>query len=115
MALAPTVYTDCRRGPHAHVKVWLVNTGWIGEVRSREADRHRLHPGHHPGRADRKAGRRRDAADPNFGLHVPRSCPDVPSEVLDPRSTWKDREAYDQTARKLAGMLRRTSPSTPTR
>jgi len=40
-----------------------------------------------------------------FGLRVPESCPDVPPEVLDPRSTWKDPAAYDGTARKLAGMF----------
>jgi phosphoenolpyruvate carboxykinase (ATP) len=43
--------------------------------------------------------------DPVFGLRVPGSCPGVPPEVLDPRSTWKDREAYDRTARRLAGMF----------
>ena len=40
--------------------------------------------------------------DPVFGLHVPQSCPNVPSEVLNPRSTWEDEEAYDRTAAKLA-------------
>ena len=40
-----------------------------------------------------------------FGLRVPASCPDVPPEVLDPRSTWKDHAEYDRTARKLAGMF----------
>ena len=41
--------------------------------------------------------------DPNFGLMVPQSCPDVPSEVLDPRGTWSDKDAYDETARELTG------------
>ena len=43
--------------------------------------------------------------DPNFGLEVPTECPGVPSEVLDPRSTWADKEAYDAQARKLAHMF----------
>ena len=43
--------------------------------------------------------------DPFFGLRVPVSCPDVPSEVLEPRSTWENGKAYDETARKLAGMF----------
>jgi phosphoenolpyruvate carboxykinase (ATP) len=43
--------------------------------------------------------------DPIFGLRVPGSCPGVPSEILDPRSTWKDRAAYDRTAGMLAGMF----------
>ena len=37
-----------------------------------------------------------------FGLEVPSKCPGVPSEVLDPRNTWKDKEAYDRQAQKLA-------------
>jgi len=40
--------------------------------------------------------------DPNFGLHVPQSCPGVPAEVLTPRNTWADKETYDSTARELA-------------
>ena len=37
----------------------------------------------------------------NFGLLVPESCPEVPNEVLDPRGTWSDKKAYDETAREL--------------
>ncbi len=40
--------------------------------------------------------------DPNFGLLVPKACPDVPAEVLDPKTTWSDKAAYDQTAREVA-------------
>jgi phosphoenolpyruvate carboxykinase (ATP) len=42
---------------------------------------------------------------PVFGIGIPRSCPGVPSEVLDPRSTWPNPAAYDAQARKLAGMF----------
>jgi phosphoenolpyruvate carboxykinase (ATP) len=45
-------------------------------------------------------------ADPVFGLHVPESCPNVPPEVLDPRSTWDDKDAYDGAAANLARMFR---------
>ncbi|MDQ3257943.1 MAG: phosphoenolpyruvate carboxykinase (ATP), partial [Acidobacteriota bacterium] len=41
-------------------------------------------------------------ADPIFGVGVPVSCPEVPVEVLSPRNTWKDPEAYDRKARELA-------------
>ena len=41
--------------------------------------------------------------DPNFGLLVPETCPDVPAEVLQPRNTWQDKNAYDSTAGDLRG------------
>ena len=44
--------------------------------------------------------------DPVFGLGVPESVPGVPTEVLDPRATWRDPAAYDAMAQKLAGMFR---------
>jgi phosphoenolpyruvate carboxykinase (ATP) len=43
--------------------------------------------------------------DERFGLAVPATCPDVPSEFLQPRNTWQDRDAYDRAAAKLARMF----------
>ena len=43
--------------------------------------------------------------DGRFGFEVPTSCPGVPSDVLQPRSTWSDGAAYDATADKLASMF----------
>ena len=40
-----------------------------------------------------------------FNLDVPTTCPDVPSEVLNPRNTWSDKNGYDQSAKKLAQMF----------
>ncbi|MCW5874190.1 MAG: hypothetical protein KIS88_06040 [Anaerolineales bacterium] len=40
--------------------------------------------------------------DPIFGLAIPTSAPEVPSEVLNPRDTWADKAAYDTQAAKLA-------------
>ena len=42
------------------------------------------------------------AQEGHFGLYVPESCPEVPSDVLDPRSTWSDKKGYDETARDVA-------------
>jgi phosphoenolpyruvate carboxykinase (ATP) len=44
--------------------------------------------------------------DPVFGIEVPTSVPDVPSDLLTPRRTWSDPAAYDEQARKLVRMFR---------
>jgi phosphoenolpyruvate carboxykinase (ATP) len=43
--------------------------------------------------------------DPVFGFEVPLEVPGVPAELLDPRATWADPEAYDRQARKLAHLF----------
>lgn len=43
--------------------------------------------------------------DPVFGLEIPFQCPGVPPEILLPRRTWSDLDAYDQKARELAAMF----------
>ena len=44
--------------------------------------------------------------DPVFGFEIPREVPGVESGLLDPRSTWRDSEAYDRKAAELAAMFR---------
>jgi phosphoenolpyruvate carboxykinase (ATP) len=39
---------------------------------------------------------------PVFNLSIPKECKDVPAEILNPRSTWADKNAYDSTLNKLA-------------
>lgn len=88
-------------------KVWLVNTGWSGGgygVGSRMKLAHT--------RAMVNAAIAGDlegaefVTDEVFGLDVPTAVPGVPSEVLSPRSTWADGEAYDASATKLAEMFK---------
>ena len=40
-----------------------------------------------------------------FNLDIPTECPNVPSEILDPKNTWVDKDSYDMSARKLAQMF----------
>jgi phosphoenolpyruvate carboxykinase (ATP) len=40
--------------------------------------------------------------DPVFGFEVPTECADVPAPVLDPASSWHDRDVYMQKYRQLA-------------
>ena len=44
-------------------------------------------------------------AEPCFGLNVVTECPNVPSDILTPRSTWSDPAKYDETAAKLADLF----------
>ena len=42
---------------------------------------------------------------PIFNMDIPKSCPSVDSNLLDPKSTWADKQAYDKQANKLAAMF----------
>ncbi|HMU72542.1 MAG TPA: phosphoenolpyruvate carboxykinase (ATP), partial [Ferruginibacter sp.] len=42
---------------------------------------------------------------PVFGMIMPTSCPVVPSEILNPRNTWTDKDGYDAMAKNLAGQF----------
>jgi phosphoenolpyruvate carboxykinase (ATP) len=81
---------------------WLVNTGWSGGAygvgrRMPIAHTRALLRAALDGRLSAAPVRK----DSNFGLLVPEVCPEVPSEFLDPRGTWSDKRAYDETARQL--------------
>jgi phosphoenolpyruvate carboxykinase (ATP) len=88
-------------------EVWLVNTGWTGGpfgVGSRMKLAHTRAMVHALLRGD--LANTATETDPVFGLAVPQTIPNVPRDVLRPRSTWADPAAYDAQARKLAGMFR---------
>jgi phosphoenolpyruvate carboxykinase (ATP) len=40
--------------------------------------------------------------DPVFGLRMPVSCPGVPSEILNPKNMWSDKQKYDARATELS-------------
>ncbi len=88
-------------------RAWLVNTGWTGGPHGVGS---RIKLGETRAIIDAIHGESLDSAptveDPIFGLHVPTSCPGVPSRKLIPRNTWTDPDAYDRTARKLAAQFR---------
>jgi phosphoenolpyruvate carboxykinase (ATP) len=86
--------------------VWLVNTGWTGGAFG-TGSRMSLPYTRAMVRAilDGTLAKVPSNPDPVFGVHVPESCPDVPSEILQPKNTWADKDAYDAQARKLAGMF----------
>jgi phosphoenolpyruvate carboxykinase (ATP) len=88
------------------VKAWLVNTGWTGGP---YGTGERMNIDHTRSMVRAALSGALDdvptATDPIFGVEVPTSCPDVPSEVLSPRATWADPDAYDRQAAALARMF----------
>ena len=105
----PVVYARllAKRLDEHGAKVWLVNTGWTGGMYG-EGERM-------PIQATRALLRAAISGelegveyrtDELFGFEVPVEVPDVDSKLLDPRSTWRDPEAYDAKADELAAMFR---------
>ena len=109
MALHPSVYAELLKENIAKHKVdcWLVNTGWSGGgygvgSRMKIAYSRALINAAIDGTL--KAGE--FEKEPYFGLMIPKSCPGVPVEVLNPRNVWVDKAAYDATARNLVERFR---------
>lgn len=108
MPMHPTVYAELlaeKMDKHGS-DVWLVNTGWTGG------------PHGEGSRMDLKYTRRmlnaaidgelKNASfttEPVFGLNIPNKVEGVPDEVLFPRETWADKNAYDAKAKELAQMF----------
>jgi len=106
--LHPGVYADMlgKKMDENNVNVWLVNTGWSGGpygVGSRMKLRYT--------RAMITAALNGELDDvectthPVFGIEMPNSCPNVPTELLHPRNTWEDPSAYDAKANHLANLF----------
>ncbi len=100
----PTVYAGLlgeKMAAHG-ANCWLINTGWSGGAYG-VGDRLKI--AHTRAMVNAALGGRLAKAgyetDPNFGVQVPTGCPDVPAEVLNPRSTWPDGNAYDDQAKDL--------------
>ncbi|MEX0646618.1 MAG: phosphoenolpyruvate carboxykinase (ATP) [Balneolaceae bacterium] len=109
MPLHPTVYAELLADKirQHDSDVWLVNTGWTGGMYG-EGSRMKLA---HTRKMLNEAisGRLNEVnfvAEPVFGLQIPEQVEGIPSEILRPRNTWKDKEAYDQKASELAGMFK---------
>ena len=105
MVLHPGVYADLlgKQMAQHNAACWLVNTGWSGgpygvgqrmKIAYTRAMIRAILSG--------ELAAIETTADPIFGVNVPVSCPGVPAEVLQPRNTWSDKDAYDRQAADLA-------------
>jgi phosphoenolpyruvate carboxykinase (ATP) len=105
MPLHPAIYAEMlsKKMKEAGVNVWLVNTGWsggaygIGERMSLKHTRALITAALN-GELDTVSFKTHDV----FGIAIPSDCPNVPTEILDPRNTWHDQDEYDHKAHFLA-------------
>ena len=107
LPLNPTVYAELlgRKIDQHKVNVYLVNTGWTGgaygtgsrmSIKNTRACINAI--------LDGSINESEFELLPVFNLKIPKTLKGVDTEVLNPRNTWKDKESYDETKRKLASM-----------
>ncbi len=105
LPLDPSVYAKMlgERVTKTGANVFLINTGWSGGgygVGKRISLKYT--------RAMVTAALNGDLnnveyyLDPLFNVYVPKTCPNVPDEILTPKNTWADKAAYDESAKALA-------------
>ena len=89
-----------------NVNVWLVNTGWtggpygIGERISLKYTRSMVNSALN-GNLDNIEYEKHEI----FGLNIPKECPSIPSHILDPSKTWKNKDEYIKKAKRLAELF----------
>ena len=88
------------------VNVWLINTGWtdgpygVGHRMKLSYTRAMI-----TAALEGALDKVETTIDPVFGIAIPKAVPGVPTEVLTPRNTWENKEAYDEKAKYLAGLF----------
>lgn len=109
LPLHPTKYAELlgkKLEEHKDVNVWLINTGWSGGAygtgsRMKLSYTRSMITAAMNGELNNVEYK----AHPTFGVLIPQSVPNVPSEILNPRDTWADKEAYDKKANELAQLF----------
>lgn len=109
MPLHPAEYAEMlsKKMKDANVNVWLVNTGWTGGAYG-TGSRMKLKYTRAMIEAalDGKLAEVEFTQHPIFGLNMPVECDNVPSEVLNPKQTWSDKDSYDAKAMELANSFK---------
>lgn len=108
MVLHPSVYAKLLgdKIQKYNVKCWLVNTGWTGGQygegsRMKISFTRTMLNAALSGELDNVE----TVEDPFFGLRVPKEVKGIPTEILNPRNTWADKNKYDESAKKLVNMF----------
>ncbi len=110
MPLHPSEYAELLADKIRKYKsrVWLVNTGWTGGPygvgsRMKLSNTRRMLSEAIAGNLDQVSF----TQDTVFGLWIPEKVDQVPSDILNPRNTWKDKAAYDKKAKEVAEMFKK--------
>ena len=105
LPLHPTKYAEMlgEKMKEHNVNIWLINTGWSGGEygvgsRIKLPYTRAMITAALSSELDNVEYKKHEV----FGLMMPTSCPNVPSEILDPKNTWEDKVGYDQKANHLA-------------
>jgi phosphoenolpyruvate carboxykinase (ATP) len=105
LPLHPTFYAELlgdKLKKHK-VNVWLINTGWTGGsygvgARMKLSYTRAIITAALNGDLDKVHYEKM----PVFGLSMPKTCPGVPAEILNPKNTWSDKNEYDAKTNTLA-------------
>lgn len=106
LPLHPAKYAEMlgKKMKENKVNVWLVNTGWSGGAYGVGS---RMKLSYTRAMITAALNGELDSIQyevhPVFGLQMPTTCPNVPTEILNPRNTWSDKSLYDTKANDLAG------------
>jgi phosphoenolpyruvate carboxykinase (ATP) len=101
----PVYYADllAKKMEHYGVNCWLLNTGWVGGaygIGKRISIRHTRNLLTAALNGD--LSKVKYYSDPVFGFKVPKTCPEVPDDVLYPSKAWADQKEYDHKYAQLA-------------
>ena len=112
MPLHPTKYAEMlsAKMKETGVNVWLVNTGWTGGpygigTRMKLKYTRAMITAAMDGTLE-AANKDNYHVHSVFGVAQPRTCPNVPTDVLSPRATWNNDEGYYKTASKLTNAFK---------
>ena len=108
LPLHPAQYAEMlgKKMNEHNVNVWMINTGWSGGAygtgsRMKLSYTRAMITAALEGKLDNVSFE----AHPVFGMMMPTECPQVPTEILNPRNTWADKDAYDVMAKNLASQF----------